>query len=132
MPKCKICNTLITIQSKTNLCNSCTKLGSSNGLYKHGESKTYIYALWHNIKQRCLNKLHRDFKNYGGRGIIMYEPWIHDYIAFRDYILSTIRQRPSKAHSIDRKNNSLGYIPGNLRWATKKQQRMNQNKIGDK
>lgn len=33
--------------------------------------------------------------------------------------------RPSKKHSLDRINNNLGYCPGNVRWATMKEQNNN-------
>ena len=37
-------------------------------------------------------------------------------------------ERPSPAHSIDRKDNSKGYEPGNCRWATASDQTRNSRK----
>lgn len=92
----------------------------------HGESKkTKEYTLWCNIKQRCYNINHDQFKDYGGRGIKMYEPWINSYEAFRDWIITNLKRKPGSKYSIDRINNDGNYEPGNLRWATKKQQANN-------
>jgi hypothetical protein len=36
-------------------------------------------------------------------------------------------ERPSKIHSLDRLSNSRGYEPGNVRWATHKEQQNNRS-----
>ncbi len=54
------------------------------------------------------------YHDYGGRGITMFENWQNDFEAFKEYI----GPRPSKKHSIDRIDNFIGYVPGNLRWVT--------------
>jgi hypothetical protein len=57
--------------------------------------------------------------DYGGRGIGVFEPWIESFEAFYKYLGPC----PSKDHSIDRyPNNDGNYEPGNVRWATKKEQ----------
>ena len=46
-------------------------------LKKHGyssrEGNHPLYNLWRAIKQRCYNPNHKAYKNYGGRGIIMFQ-----------------------------------------------------------
>lgn len=54
----------------------------------------------------------------------MASEWIHNYLLFEEYILSTIGPRPLK-HTIDRIDNSKGYFPGNLKWSTNKEQGWN-------
>ncbi len=71
--------------------------------------------------RRCYNPNNPNFKYYGGRGIDVFKPW-HDFAAFLAYLLATIGLRPSPQHSIDRIDNDLGYFPGNIRWATRKEQ----------
>lgn len=77
------------------------------------EYNAYCHAL-----QRCTNKNNCNFKNYGGRGILF---------LFRDFkeFYSDIGKRPSRRHSLDRKNNEGHYEVGNVRWATRKQQAEN-------
>jgi hypothetical protein len=78
------------------------------------------------MKSRCLNPNHKQFKNWGGRGIKIYQPWIDRFEAFLDYVLTHLGPRPSPKHSLDRWPNKHGnYEPGNIRWATAKQQNNN-------
>jgi hypothetical protein len=94
-------------------------------------SKDPLFSLWWNIKNRCFNPAVRNFKYYGGRKITgpwMFEPWIRSFAAFRAYLLDTIGPRPSAKHSLDRKKNNTGYVPGNLRWALPVQQNNNTRK----
>lgn len=37
--------------------------------YKHSGTGARIYNIWDKIKERCYNKNHKFYKNYGGRGI---------------------------------------------------------------
>lgn len=83
------------------------------------------FKLWTGIKQRCLNPKNPAYNNYGGRGITLFDPWINDYKAFEEYILTNLKEKPTPKHSLDRKDNNKGYEPGNLRWATSKEQARN-------
>jgi hypothetical protein len=51
--------------------------------------------------------------------------WINDYVAFRDYVIYSIGPRPSSKYSIDRIDNEGNYEPGNLKWSTRSQQKLN-------
>jgi hypothetical protein len=93
----------------------------------HGESQSSPeYRMWKNIKTRCYNINDWHYSFYGKRGIKMYKPWINSYKTFLNWIIKHIGRRPSINHSIDRINNDGNYSPGNLQWATKKQQSLNQ------
>jgi hypothetical protein len=55
----------------------------------------------------------------------MEETWINNYLAFSGWVTANLGERPSGNHSLDRIDNEAGYFPGNLRWATGKQQANN-------
>jgi hypothetical protein len=74
------------------------------------------------MKTRCTNDKLRLWHRYGGRGIKVYELWLNDFEAFFQHI----GPRPSPKHSVDRIDNDRGYEPGNVRWATVKEQAASQ------
>lgn len=79
------------------------------------------YRLWANIKNRCYNVKYAGYKDYGGRGIRVCDEWRNSFESFYKYI----GNRPSASHSLDRINNDGNYEPGNVRWATRKEQNNN-------
>ncbi len=89
-----------------------------------GESGTPLCRLWYRIKHRCHNPKHHRYKYYGARGIEVCPEWRESYETFRDYINTHLGERP-EGHSLDRINNDGNYEPGNVRWATTKQQNRN-------
>jgi hypothetical protein len=90
----------------------------------HGLSGTRIYKLWRGIKTRCYNKNHKDYNNYGGRGIKLCEEWDSDPVIFVEYV-SKLENYDKKGYSLDRIDNSGNYEPGNVRWVTQKTQGIN-------
>ena len=84
------------------------------------KTRTPSYLAWDAMVQRCENPKHPNYKHYGGRGIT-----VHPSLRKFDGFLAEAGERPSKGHSIDRVDNSKGYEPGNLRWATKREQLLN-------
>jgi hypothetical protein len=71
--------------------------------------------------RRCDNSKYHD--NYGEHGTTVCAEWLHDYPAFLAYV----GRAPSPQHTLDRWPNPAGnYEPGNVRWATPKEQRANQ------
>lgn len=71
--------------------------------------------------QRCHNERHKDYENYGGRGITVCDRWRNSVGNF----LSDMGPRPSRKHSIDRIDVNGNYEPANCRWATITQQNQN-------
>lgn len=93
----------------------------------HGMCNTKIYNLWRNIKTRCYRKNNWKYKYYGGKGVKVYEPWIHDFMVFYSYISLLPNYKENKKLTLDRIDNDGNYEPGNLRWVTMKIQNENRS-----
>lgn len=91
---------------------------------RHGEARrgkrTPEHQTWSSIKGRCQNPQNRLYAYYGGRGISVCDAW-QDYETF----LRDVGRRPSPEYSLDRIDNSKGYEPSNVRWATRTEQQRN-------
>jgi hypothetical protein len=87
----------------------------------HGKTKTLEYSSFRAIKSRCLKTTSKDYPRYGGSGIKLHPAWVKDFEAF----LAHVGPRPTPKHSIERINVRGNYEPGNVRWATAKEQANN-------
>jgi hypothetical protein len=72
---------------------------------------------------RCHDAKNKHFRHYGGRGIRVCDRWD----SFENF-LADMGSRPSTKHSIDRIDCDGNYEPGNCRWATWSEQRLNQRR----
>jgi hypothetical protein len=87
-------------------------------------SKHPAYNCWKKMRDRCNNPNNCNFKYYGGVGVRVCERW-DDFEAF----IADIGPRPTAQHSIDRKDSSGNYEPGNCRWATTAEQNRNKRTV---
>jgi hypothetical protein len=100
------------------------------GCYSHGgASRTRgmapEYRIWIGMKSRTLNPKSEAYKHYGAKGVTVHPRWLNSFANF----LADVGPRPSPIHSIDRYPNRNGnYEPGNVRWATPKEQMRNTDK----
>jgi len=95
-------------------------MSNPKGNIKHGGSSTLTYARWKSMMQRCNNTKATNFKYYGAMGIKVCERW-NDFAFF----LADMGECTDKALTLDRRDNALGYQPGNCRWATRAEQNKN-------
>jgi hypothetical protein len=89
---------------------------------KHRGWNTPEYRTWQAMKMRCYDPKHIAYPWYGGRGVTVFDGWLNDFAAFLAYV----GPKPSPKHSLDRYPNPAGnYEPGNVRWATRREQQRN-------
>ena len=87
----------------------------------HGMSYSLEYGPWRAMHQRCNNPSSKDFPNWGGKGVTITPAW-DEFAQF----YADMGPRPSPKHTLDRWPNKQGdYKPGNVRWATPRQQNEN-------
>lgn len=94
--------------------------GVKHWAFKHGKADSPEYKVWNNMYSRCLNPNHPRYKDWGGRGIIIAEEWLTFAGFYAD-----MGDRPSDRHTLERKDNTLGYSKGNCYWATTAEQALN-------
>jgi len=99
---------------------SCGIAESNRNRARHGAYRTKEYGTWAHIKQRCFNPDSTHYHRYGGRGITMHPAWVDSFEQF----LAEVGKAP-EGLSLDRIDNEGNYEPGNMRWATRKEQSNN-------
>ena len=117
-------------QGKVLSCVQCSpakgKYGSRGGQTRHPLRKT-----WERMLDRCYNPRHQSYVCHGARGIEVCARWRESFAAF----LEDVGERPAgrfmsgmPMYTLDRIDVNGNYEPGNVRWATAKEQRANQRK----
>jgi hypothetical protein len=147
--QCRKCGFVLPIESfrpKTATCKPCdlkrqaawvsrnraaVNLIKSRHRKAHSESHREDYAsdslkqtrnIYRAMIQRCYDVNAQNYKRYGARGITVCDRWKD---SFKNFLVD-VGLRPSSDFSIDRfPDNNGNYEPGNVRWATGKQQRAN-------
>jgi len=86
----------------------------------HGATGSALYSRWRAMLDRCENRKHRAWANYGGRGIKVCVEW-HQFEAFA-------RDMGPSFHptlELDRIDVDGHYEPSNCRWLTHAEQQSN-------
>lgn len=112
------------VSGRTQSCGCISSEAAIKRNWKHGQTDTPEYWIWCGMIKRCTYAKDNAYRFYGALGIKVAEEWRgpEGFVAF----LRHVGPRPSPQHSIDRFPNQKGnYEPGNVRWATMKEQQRN-------
>lgn len=102
-------------------------IGEVTRKYKHSNKRLYgVYKMMHN---RCEDHKHREWMNYGGRGIKVCSEWSGDngYDAFAEWAVSTgYDDKAGRGEiTLDRIDTDGDYAPDNCRWVSNERQQNN-------
>lgn len=115
--------------SESNLFNrSITSCGCNLKEFKNIKDFKYIRQTLnktlYDMKARCYDRTHHNYKNYGGKGIVVCDEWFYDNEKFV-YWAITHGYKPGL--SIERININKNYCPENCTWITLFEQAANKS-----
>ncbi len=74
--------------------------------------------IYYGMIQRCYNVNHKNYKNYGDKGIKIFDAWLKDH---GDFYVWSMKNGYKEGLQIDRINPDLGYYPDNCRYITRQE-----------
>lgn len=103
------------------------RLGEITRKYTHSNKR--LYSVYNGMMSRCYSEKHREYHNYGGRGIRVCEEWLgeYGYDVFAEWALKTGYDKDAKYGecTLDRMDVDGMYSPDNCRWITNAEQQNN-------
>ncbi|GEM_PF-2186614 len=112
------------VAGKSKSCGCATETFRQKHRHKHGHTRvgfaSSTYGSWCAMRNRCERPSHKQYADYGGRGITICERWAE----FSNF-LTDMGERPANM-TLDRKDPQGNYEPSNCRWATPREQTLNQ------
>jgi hypothetical protein len=110
-------DTLKSSGSRSCGCRQAAEVGDR--FRKHGMSSTPVYKVWAAMRTRCGDERSQARPYYGARGITVDPRWESFEAFYADM------GDPPRGHSLERRDNDLGYSPENCYWATHTEQMRN-------
>jgi hypothetical protein len=98
--------------NKTSSCGCLNKEILDKIRRKHDMSKSVEYRAWTTMKTRCYSKDHKDYKNYGAKGITVCDRWLKSFENF----YADMGSRPDNSPSFRRRDKNGNYEPNNCYW----------------
>lgn len=100
-----------------------------HGYARRGNKRDYIYRRWQHMIQRCHNPNDLDYARYGAKGVYVCDRWRfgEGNVSGFTLFMEDIGQYARRHLTLDRIDNSKGYEPNNVRWATAKEQANNRS-----
>lgn len=129
------CGAQVSVQQQKLRIGASRSCGCLNRETRHNKHRIHGHTAFVDGKRamtlefRTWLQMRKRFKHnpdYTKRG--MCEEWQVSFVSFYEYLMSSIGAHPGKGYTIDRIENENGYFPGNIRWATAKQQANNRRK----
>ena len=102
-------------KGRTPNCGCMTKELQGANKRTHGMTGHPAYAVWRSMLARCMNPNHHAWKNYGARGVMVCDRWIHSFENFWADMGPTY----APGLELDRRDNNAGYFPENCRWVSR-------------
>ena len=88
----------------------------------HGKSHTKFYQQYYGMIKRCELKTHKEYKDYGGRGIKVCDEWRSNFQSFYDWSMSNGYE---DGLTIERIDVNGDYCPENCQWIPLSKQMFN-------
>jgi len=104
-------------QGATRSCGCLARELSSERFTTHGLTDHPLFDIRQSMLGRCFLPNHKNYKDYGGRGITVCEEWQEDFCIFYDW---AIANGWKKGYDLDRKDNDGNYEPSNCRFVNRK------------
>ena len=73
---------------ETKSCGCFHKQRTSESNTIHGLRNHKLYEVWKSMKARCTNQNTKQYKDYGGNGVIICKEWARSFIVFYEWAMS--------------------------------------------
>lgn len=110
------------VREETQSCGCLAREMSSLRMTNHGLYKHPLFTIWVSMRQRCYNKRHKSYPDYGGRGISVCDTWNLEFLPFYKW---AIENGWAKGLDIDRQENNGNYDPDNCKFVSRPESNRN-------